>query len=88
MNAETVLVRIDAILVDEFELEPGVLSDAARIREDLDLDSLDAMDLIALLEKEFGVRLDEKQLLKLRTVGEMRSYVVDLVESAPAQAAS
>ena len=88
MTPEPILKRINALLVREFELDASSLTDDARLREDLDLDSLDAVDLIALLEKEFGLALDDDTLMELRTVGEMRGYVMGLIRDAEGSSAS
>ncbi|MBX2796336.1 MAG: hypothetical protein KTR31_01665 [Myxococcales bacterium] len=86
METARVLERIDAILVSEFELDKDQLTDDAHLIDDLNLDSLDAMDLIALLEQEFSIGLDEKELVQLRTVGEMRQYVAGVCKVEMARA--
>ena len=75
MEGPTATMTTGPILVDEFELEPGDVVPEARLREDLELDSLDGMDLIVALEKELGVRVDEKELLRLKTVGEVHTFL-------------
>ncbi|MBW2258186.1 MAG: acyl carrier protein, partial [Deltaproteobacteria bacterium] len=47
----------------------------ARLREDLDLDSLDGVDMVVALEKAFGLRIDEKAVAETRTVGDIHAYV-------------
>ena len=81
VNADAVLARVDHILIHEFEVEPSTLVADARIRDDLSLDSLDGMDLVVALEKEFGVRVDEKRMLELETIGQMRDYIRGLCEA-------
>lgn len=75
MEIEAVIERVNQILVNEFELEPDSVVPEATLREDLQLDSLDGMDLIVALEKEFSFRVDEKELLKLRTVGDVHGFI-------------
>jgi acyl carrier protein len=59
-----------------FDLDPAAISLEARLVDDLDLDSIDAIDLAVKIQDLVGVRVDEVALRKLRTVGD----VVDLIE--------
>lgn len=82
MEIEAVINRVNQILVDEFELDVSDVKPEASLREDLQLDSLDGMDLIVALEKEFKVRVDEKELIKLKTVGDIHTYVRETFQAA------
>jgi acyl carrier protein len=75
MTTEQIIEKVDEILIEEFELAPEDVVPEASLREDLDLDSLDAVDLIVALEKAFGFRIDEKVLVEMKTVGDMHEYV-------------
>ncbi len=88
MNAKDVPAAIDRILVEEFELDAADVVPDARLREDLDLDSLDAVDMVVLLEKKVGTRVDDKVVARLRTVGHVHAYVQRLVEAGPEAAAA
>jgi acyl carrier protein len=75
MNAEQIISKIDQIFVDEFELAPELVVAESKLRDDLDLDSLDGVDLMVALEKQFGFRVDEKILLEMQTVGDIHDYI-------------
>jgi acyl carrier protein len=75
MTIDEIIRKVDEILVNEFELEPGAVVPGARLREDLDLDSLDGVDLVVALEKAFGLRLDNKVVVEMKTVGDIHAYV-------------
>jgi acyl carrier protein len=72
---EDVPGQIDRILVSLFELEAAAVTPQARIREDLDLDSLDGVDIVVAIEKHFGFISEEDTLARMRTVGEIHTYV-------------
>lgn len=76
------ITRVNQILVDEFELDAADVVPEASLREDLQLDSLDGMDLIVALEKEFKVRVDEKELIRLKTVGDVHTYLRQTFQAA------
>lgn len=87
LTAEGVIAELDRILVEQFELDPAAITPEARLREDLDLDSLDAADMLVLIEKKFGIRMDDTVVRTFRTVGDVYAYVRTLVDaraSAPA----
>jgi len=61
--------------VNEFELEPSSVHPRARMREDVGLDSLDAVDLVVALEKALRVQIPETVALEMRTVGDVHEYI-------------
>ncbi len=84
MNADDVIARIDRILVEEFELDPEAVHPEASLREDLELDSLDGVDLVVALEKAFGIKVDDQAVQKMKTVGDIHAYVRELFEKGGA----
>lgn len=75
LTAEKAIQIVDQTLVNEFELERSSLHPQARMREDLGLDSLDAVDLIVALEKALRVQIPESIAREIRTVGDVHEYV-------------
>lgn len=64
-----------------FELDSDKVQPAARLIEDLDLDSLDAIDLAVRLEETTGHALEETTLRELRTVDDVVSAIEQLVKT-------
>ncbi len=75
MNAEQIIRKVDDILIEEFELESELVVPEAQLREDLDLDSLDGVDLVVALEKAFGVRVADKAIMEMKTVADIHAYI-------------
>jgi acyl carrier protein len=94
MSPEAIISKIDEILIEEFELEAEAVTPDARLREDLDLDSLDGVDLVVALEKAFDFRIDGKVVVEMKTVGDIHDYVrrhfgsADQIEAARTAAAT
>ena len=65
------------VLEDLFELPPEKLVPGARLKEDLDLDSIDAVDLMARLQQYTGKRIASAEFKSVRTIGD----VVDRIYS-------
>ena len=76
MTRAEVLGHVAGKMSEMFEIDRATIGESVRLREDLDLDSIDAIDLAVELQALTGVRVEEAQLRKLRTVGD----VCDLVE--------
>ena len=81
MSSETIFSQVCALLAELFELEAEELRADSRLFEDLDLDSIDAIDLVARLQKMTGKRVEEERLREVKTVGD----IVALVESLQAE---
>ncbi len=65
-------VLVDAIIVDEEKITPQ-----ARLKEDLDIDSLSAVELSLELETEFDIRIEDEELAALVTVQD----IIDLINA-------
>ena len=76
MNRADIFDKVSRTMVEMFELDSKSVTMEARLFEDLDLDSIDAIDLAAKMQEFTGRRLTEDELGKIRTVGN----VVDVLE--------
>ena len=71
--------RVNQVLAEEFELDPGVIRVKANLYDDLGLDSLDAVDMVVALEKEFNLKFtDETALKSVRTIQDLYDLVFRL----------
>jgi acyl carrier protein len=69
MNKEEIVEKINYFLVDEFEVEEENIAPDANLKETLELDSLDFVDLVVAVESTFGVKLvgeDFQGIVKLQ----------------------
>lgn len=55
MDKEVIIEKIDDFLIDEFEVEEEEIEPEANLKETLELDSLDFVDLVVAVESNFGV---------------------------------
>ena len=84
MTREKLIELINKVFVDKFELEPAVLTPEKRVFEDLELDSLDIVDLVTGLQHAFGISLrDNKELLQIRTLNDIYNLFEKLVQEYP-----
>ena len=84
MNREKIIQLINKIFIDKFELDSKDLTPDKKIFEDLELDSLDIVDLITGLQHTFQVQLrDNKELLQIRTLQDVYDLVEKIVAEHP-----
>lgn len=77
LTPEEAVARVNQVMVDVFEAEEKDLHREARLAEDLDLDSLDGVDLVIALEKTFGYKLSEDEARGIRTMGDIYDKVLE-----------
>ena len=65
------------ISASDEDVKPDDVSESTRLRDDLDLGSLQAVTLVMDLEDEFGVTVDDEEIEGLNTVGD----IFQLIES-------
>lgn len=68
MNKEAIIEKIDAFLIDEFEVEVDDIAPEANLKETLGLDSLDFVDLVVAVESTFGVKLVGEDFVNINTL--------------------
>lgn len=79
MTDDEIFQRIKSIFIEEFELEPQLLLPEATLFDDLGLDSLDAVDMVVALEKEFGVKVkDEESIRSVRTLDDLHRLLLSI----------
>jgi acyl carrier protein len=76
MTADT-FSRLRDVLSEEFEIDAAAVVADARIYEDLDIDSIDAIDLIVRLKEITGKKIPPEKFKEVRTIGD----IVDVLNS-------
>lgn len=75
MNKEDIQRTVDNFLVEEFEISPEKVKGDASLKKDLAIDSLDIVDVIVLIEKEFGVKVKSEELSSLGTLNDLYDLI-------------
>ena len=84
MTREQVFSLIRAHLVDELEIDPSLIQESTRFREDLDADSLDLYTLVQELEDSYGVKMSDEEASRILTVGQAVDFVLATESGATA----
>lgn len=67
--------KMVSILADEFEVEQESIQPEANIKETMHLDSLSLVDMVGLVNEEFGVEIKTPDLPSLKTFADLYDYV-------------
>ena len=83
MDKQQANSRIATIFETEFEVAPDRLLPEAHLFQDLGLDSIDIVEMIGALQKEFGIQLrDSEEARAIRTLGNLQDFVFNAIEKA------
>lgn len=76
MDHEYIVQTVNEALAEEFELDMARLVPSAHIRDDLNLDSLDIVDMIMALEQAFHFKLEDRsRILGIRTMQDVYDFI-------------
>jgi len=76
MEKASIIERINSFLVEEFEVDPGKIHPSANLRETLELDSLDYIDLVVVIENNFGFKVKPEDFTNIDTFKSFYDYVI------------
>jgi acyl carrier protein len=74
MDKSEVVGVINGFLIEEFEIEEEIVHPEASW-SDLGIDSLDFVDIVVIIEKEFGFKLTGEDMVNVRTLGQFHEYI-------------
>jgi len=86
LSRQDIFERLRNYLEEMFEIEPARVTPDVKLYEDLDLDSIDAVDLIVKLQDLTGRKVRPEVFKTVRTVGDVVTCVEDMlaeVDDAP-----
>lgn len=82
MDRAEVIAKVNEFLIDEFEIEEDTISPDAHIINDLGLESLDLVDVVVVIEREFGFKVKREDMGNIRDLESLYSYVENCVNKA------
>lgn len=79
-----VFSNVRRTIVSQFELDPAAIESATTFTE-LDIDSIERVDLTLQLEKQFGIQLPDQRVKTCQTIGELADLVRTISEKQAAE---
>jgi len=78
-ETEMVFEKVKKIISEQLEVDQSIISESSTISGDLNADSLDLVDLAMSIEDEFDIELSDEALEKIKTVGDLATYIEDRI---------
>lgn len=77
MTDADIIAKANQALAQEFEIDITRMRPEAHFKEDLNLDSLDIVDMVVVLEQTFQIKIGkDPELMHIRTIGDMHAYIL------------
>ncbi|MEJ2595207.1 MAG: phosphopantetheine-binding protein [bacterium] len=77
MSRDDIVAKVNDFLIDEFELEAGQLVPHALMKEDLDIESLDFVDIAVIIERDFGLKVTSEQMIKIKKLEDLYEFILE-----------
>ena len=75
MTIEEIKEKVENILVEDFEIEQDKLQPEAMLKQDVGIGSLDFVDIVVAIEREFGFKPTAQELKQVKTLGELYTFI-------------
>lgn len=80
MQIEEIIERINSFLAEEFEVDADKMVPTANLKETLDLDSLDYIDLVVVIESNFAFKVKPEDFTGIVTFQDFYDYILSRVQ--------
>ena len=67
--------KVKAFLIDDLEIEEENIFPEAKLKEDMGLDSLDYVDIVVIVEKNFGFKIKPEEMANVKTLSQFHDYI-------------
>ena len=67
--------KICELLADKFDADASTMTMDTKIKEDLNADSLDVVELMMDLEENFGITISDEEATQMSTIGDIVKYI-------------
>jgi len=79
MKKEEIIEKINGFLVEEFEVDASKINPEANLKEVLELDSLDYIDLVVVIESNFSFKVKPEDFAGISTFQDFYNYILSRV---------
>jgi acyl carrier protein len=79
MSRQEIEEKVRAFLIDDLEIDEEKIKDDATLKEDVGIDSLDFVDIVVIVEKQFGFKIKPEEMKTVKTLGQFYDYIASKV---------
>jgi acyl carrier protein len=80
MTREEVVATVNKFLIEEIEIDANLINDNALLKDDLGIDSLDFVDIVVIVERNFGFKIKPEEMKDIRTLSQFYDYIESKVK--------
>lgn len=80
MERQEIAKIVDNFLIEEFEIDETAIAEDALLINDLGIESLDFVDIVVIIEKEFNFKVKREDMAHVRTLGDLYTYIEQQVK--------
>ena len=67
--------KVKAFLIDDLEIDEDKVFADAKLKEDMGIDSLDFVDIVVIVEKNFGFKIKAEEMAGVTTLNQFCDYI-------------
>ena len=75
MTRNDIIKKVNALLSEEFEVESSLFTSDANVRDTLSLDSLSLVDLVAIIQQTYKIKIPVAELRAIHTFSDLYDYI-------------
>ena len=75
MTRQEIEEKVKAFLIDDLEIDEDKISDDATLKDDMGIDSLDFVDIVVIVEKNFGFKIKPEEMADVKTLKQFCDYI-------------
>ena len=75
MTRQEIEEKVRAFLIDDWEIDEEKITDDAKLKEDMGIDSLDFVDIVVIVEKNFGFKIKPEEMVGVTTLHQFCDYI-------------
>ena len=75
MERTEIEAKVRNFLIEELEIEPKNIFPDAKLKDDMGIDSLDFVDIVVIVEKNFGFKIKAEEMAGVDTFSKFCDYI-------------
>ncbi len=75
MSRQEIEEKVRTFLIEDLEIEEETIAPEARLKEDMGVDSLDFVDIVVIVEKNFGFKIKPEEMAGISTLSQFCDYI-------------
>ena len=75
MKRQEIEEKVRKFLIEDLEIDEEKISDDAKLKEDMGIDSLDFVDIVVIVEKNFGFKIKPEEMQGVTTYKQFCDYI-------------